>query len=115
MIQATAGAPMQILGKPGWFTRPAKGKAPKKDTPFGYFFDPENNLTIPTIEAEAKCEGVVGRGQSAEEEFLQWTWINDWDKELKNGVTLEESLEKYPLVVKKLKYAGRKKPKGTKA
>jgi hypothetical protein len=66
---------------------PAQGLGLREGTPFNYIcIDPPS--PIDQHEPEARLTGVMGEGGAAEQEFLQWAWINEWDRMLRKGTVL---------------------------
>jgi len=53
VVVNTAGGPMHVLGKPGWFTRPSAGKSPKQGTAFSFIIDPKAEPNIPKSDSDA--------------------------------------------------------------
>jgi hypothetical protein len=90
IIKKTEGKGMTTLGKPGWFTRPKEGKVPEKDTPFGYVKSKAEPDEWPEPDDVFK-NIILGKGKAAVTEYLQWQWIDKWDKKLfKDAATFKE-------------------------
>ena len=75
VVRETAGGPMQVLGKPGWFTRP-RDQELQRGTPFAYLCG-EGRLG--KVNPEAKL-ALNGEKDDAELEYRQWAWVEQWDK-----------------------------------
>ena len=74
VVRATAGGPMQELGKPGWFTRPSGGRdrlAP--GTAFAYVFGKSPHLDTPTREQWP-------REKMSGDEIRDMGLIESWDQ-----------------------------------
>lgn len=89
IVQETKGGPMDLLGKPRWFTKPKLNDVLEKnktsiskeelgETPFGHLIF-ENGLEE-QLEREAEIGGVVGEGKTAIKEWMQWYWISEINK-----------------------------------
>lgn len=94
VVQKTAGAPIGVLSREGWFVRPKLGKRIPPRSPFSYILEAEDSLEIDWPEAEAELKGVLGEGRAAVLEYYQWRWIQIWDERLKRqGITLQDALQ----------------------
>jgi hypothetical protein len=92
IVRETAGLSMQLLGSRGWFVRPKTWGSLREGTPF-HCICIDFSLPIDQHEPEARLTKVLGKGAAAEQEFLQWGWINEWDRKLRNELsTLSEAL-----------------------
>lgn len=81
VVIESAGASMETLGRPGWFTRPKNVKALQARTRFGYMFAEDDDPPKPKWpESESPRRAVQGEGKAAEREFWQWKMIEGWDK-----------------------------------
>ena len=70
----------------------------KKDTPLYQLFvskKDRSNIEWPEPEEELNLKG---EGRAAQQEYLQWAWVKQWDKKLKdnNEISLTDALNNYP-------------------
>jgi hypothetical protein len=94
VVCATAGAPMNTLGKRGWFTAPEGVEASSKNA-FGRLYGACDAL--PDLQAEAKFDpDRVPNGPDAEREYREWLWVRTWDEEARACRSLTEGLNKAP-------------------
>jgi hypothetical protein len=105
VIRCTAGKPMQVLGKTGWFTRP-KSRDLQDGTPFFYIF--KGSPTPRWPDNEATLLYVLGEGAAARQEYRQWAWIQRWDGCVGEGKALAAALAAPPHNVPPLKWPKRR-------
>ena len=87
-VRITAGCSMEALGKKGWYVAPEDRRSPKKGTLFAYLFTPGAKLPArPEAEAGSPHQPEPDDKDSspaAIREFLEWSWIQDWDRVLED-------------------------------
>ncbi len=94
VVMKTAGNGMEVLGKKGWYTSPGKWTELQPGTPFDFIF---NGRDEPDWRSpEAILQHVLGEGATADQEYLQWAWVRDWDDKLGENVDLETALNRVP-------------------
>ena len=85
VVTVTGGLGMTALMAEGWFRGGIAGRV--KDRPLDYVMSRCNKLIdMPAPEDRfVEAEGLRGKGQSAELEFLHWGLVHFWDEDVKNG------------------------------
>ncbi len=102
VVRNTAGGGMQSLGVRGWYVSPKDWDSLRKGTPF-HFVLHTNSAQPVWSEPEARITRVQGSGAAAEQEYLQWDWVCQWDKAL-TGRKLDEALKVFPVKAAELKW-----------
>lgn len=113
VINSSKGGSMETLAKPEWFTAPDPTKvkveqslsdAGEKLKPFAYIFSRNDKKKCKDAEREAHLTEPVGQGKTAIREFIQWWWIDRWDKKIAGSTAnLNDSLEQYPDLTREVK------------
>jgi hypothetical protein len=91
VVKSTDGGAMETLAKEGWFKAPKPSDAtglrdnrlaPKNDPlqPFAYLFNGVDGPICKEVPREANLKDPVGEGPTAILEFVQWWWIQQWEK-----------------------------------
>ncbi len=94
VVVKTAGAPMNTVGKPGWFLAPKK-LDPGGRTAFGVLFgDAGRQITSP--EPEARFERPSFRSDYADREYREWAWVRLWDERAAGCASLEGLRSRQP-------------------
>jgi len=76
----SGGMGMTPLMAKGWYRLAGSDLG---DTPMGYVFGHRSDLNGLAFEPEARFEErVIGDGPNALREYLQWGWLNEWEKAL---------------------------------
>jgi hypothetical protein len=101
-VRITAGCSMESLVKKDWYIGPKDRTSAKKGTLFAYLFDPRGEVPA-RPEAEAGSPHQPRRDDeessvAAIREFLEWSWIQDWDALLEGdpGATLTKMVASLP-------------------
>jgi SpoVK/Ycf46/Vps4 family AAA+-type ATPase len=94
VVCATAGAPMNTLGKRGWYTAP-EGVEQSSKNAFARLYGACDELA--DVPAEAKFETErPAQGPDAERELREWLWVRLWDDTARKCRTLSEAVAKAP-------------------
>ena len=85
-VRITSGCSMESLVKKGWYVRPKDRSSAKEGTLFAYLFNPRGEVPArPEAEAGSPHQPQRDDEESspvAIREFLEWSWIQDWDARL---------------------------------
>lgn len=88
-VLATAGAPINTLAKPGWFTAPARVSAGERNL-FARLFFPDGRELGP-VAVEARLEMTAEPRGHARHELLEWIWVDLWDRSAAGCSSFEEA------------------------
>lgn len=96
VVKSTTGGAMETMSKPEWFTAPEDYKAEYtknpdgKLKPFAYLFSENSEKNCKKADREAYLKEPIGEGKNAIREFIQWWWIDQWDKNIGASNALED-------------------------
>lgn len=103
VIQKTAGMTLGDLTRKGWFVRPADRGSIAKGTPFDHLVnrgDLPSDLPEPDtrLDPPPRTRDGMEPARAAEREYRQWTWIQQWDKQVREAAKdgLAKALEEPP-------------------
>lgn len=101
VVKSTQGGAMETLAKPEWFVAPEDYKKEYFATPggklkpFAYLFSEATDKECKMADREAYLKEPIGEGANAIREFIQWWWIEQWDKNINESITLDEIYKKH--------------------
>jgi hypothetical protein len=91
VVKEIVGGPMNIIGRPGWFTAPDK-ISNKESNVFSFLYA---NVPLKPPAPEKPRELADAR-RSAKKEYLEWSWVDLWDQAAASASDATDGLSNVP-------------------